>query len=281
MVLLMLHIYWAFLILRMFYKLLFSKVCACFFVCIHVIVKGRFKLQGFPFICLYSQLEGDERSDEEEDDTDSQKEQKPKLSHVNGSGIRGRANGHWHVQMIETEKRANGQQSGQIPKLKLFNCNLMWKEINIPLQWILFSKELWRINITVFFLNGIHSIAYCHAEHYFVIFFWLKMCFAGSLLMRKNKITTFKRQLLCVVGYLKQNSALWGGLFLFMLHMAHIFASVANLKDRSNVTYKRWKRCTNWANVMLSKSSSWCSSTHLQGSFRADYKHFKGPLCKI
>lgn len=32
MVLLMLHVYWAFLILQMFYKLLFSKVCVCFFV---------------------------------------------------------------------------------------------------------------------------------------------------------------------------------------------------------------------------------------------------------
>lgn len=46
------------------------------------------------FSFYLSQLEGDERSDEEEDDTDSQKEQKPKPSHVNGSGIRGRANGH-------------------------------------------------------------------------------------------------------------------------------------------------------------------------------------------
>lgn len=65
-----------------------------------------------------SQLEGDERSDEEEDDEeedDSQKEQNPKPSHVNGSGIRGRANGHWRVQMIGNEKRANGQQSEQIP----------------------------------------------------------------------------------------------------------------------------------------------------------------------
>lgn len=63
-VLLGLHIYWAFLIMKMFYKLLFSK------------------------------LDGDDRSDEEEDDTDSHMEQKPTSSHINGSGLRGRANGH-------------------------------------------------------------------------------------------------------------------------------------------------------------------------------------------
>lgn len=45
------------------------------------------------------QLEGDDRSDEEEDDTDSPKEKKHKLSHINGSGIRGRASGHWHMQI--------------------------------------------------------------------------------------------------------------------------------------------------------------------------------------
>lgn len=40
------------------------------------------------------QLEGDDRSDEEEDDSDSQNERNHKLSHINGSGARGRANGH-------------------------------------------------------------------------------------------------------------------------------------------------------------------------------------------
>ncbi|XP_023259618.1 ceramide synthase 2-like isoform X1 [Seriola lalandi dorsalis] len=59
-----LHLYWAALISRMFYK------------------------------CIFSKLEGDDRSDEEEDDSDSPKERNHKLSHMNGSGARGRANGH-------------------------------------------------------------------------------------------------------------------------------------------------------------------------------------------
>lgn len=63
------------------------------------------------FFQLHSQLDGDDRSDEEEDDTDSQMEQKPTSSHVNGSGLRGRANGHWHQQMTRTERRANGQSN--------------------------------------------------------------------------------------------------------------------------------------------------------------------------
>ncbi|XP_049930112.1 ceramide synthase 2 isoform X2 [Epinephelus moara] len=63
-VLLTLHLYWAFLIARMVYKLIFTK------------------------------LEGDDRSDEEEDDSDSLKDRNHKLSHINGSGARGRANGH-------------------------------------------------------------------------------------------------------------------------------------------------------------------------------------------
>lgn len=63
-VLLLLHIYWAFLILRMLYK------------------------------CLFSKLEGDDRSDEEEDDSDTPKERNHKLCHMNGSGGRDRANGH-------------------------------------------------------------------------------------------------------------------------------------------------------------------------------------------
>ncbi|XP_017261005.1 ceramide synthase 2 isoform X1 [Kryptolebias marmoratus] len=65
LVLQILHIYWAFLILRMVYNFIFNK-----------------------------QLEGDVRSDEEEDDSDPPKEQKHKLSHINGYGARGRANGH-------------------------------------------------------------------------------------------------------------------------------------------------------------------------------------------
>uniref|UniRef100_A0A3P9I8S9 Ceramide synthase 3b n=1 Tax=Oryzias latipes TaxID=8090 RepID=A0A3P9I8S9_ORYLA len=65
MVLQILHIYWAFLITRMVYKFIFSE-----------------------------HLEGDVRSDEEEEDSDSPKERNHKLSHMNGSGARGRANGH-------------------------------------------------------------------------------------------------------------------------------------------------------------------------------------------
>ncbi|XP_037539425.1 ceramide synthase 2 [Nematolebias whitei] len=64
LVLQILHIYWAFLISRMVYKFLFS------------------------------QLEGDLRSDEEEDDSDPPKEQNHKLSHMNGFDAKGRANGH-------------------------------------------------------------------------------------------------------------------------------------------------------------------------------------------
>lgn len=64
LVLQILHIYWAVLISRMLYKFIFSK------------------------------LEGDDRSDEEEDDSDSPKERNHKSSHMNGSGVRGRANGH-------------------------------------------------------------------------------------------------------------------------------------------------------------------------------------------
>ncbi|XP_034089478.1 ceramide synthase 2 [Gymnodraco acuticeps] len=64
LVLQILHLYWAVLILRMLLKLIFIK------------------------------LEGDDRSDEE-DDSDSPKERNNKLSHINGSGTRGRgANGH-------------------------------------------------------------------------------------------------------------------------------------------------------------------------------------------
>ncbi|XP_068459335.1 ceramide synthase 2 [Clinocottus analis] len=64
LVLQILHLYWAVLISRMAYK------------------------------CIFSKLEGDDRSDEEEDDSDSPKEKTHKLSHTNGSGARGRANGH-------------------------------------------------------------------------------------------------------------------------------------------------------------------------------------------
>ncbi|XP_033824651.1 ceramide synthase 2 [Periophthalmus magnuspinnatus] len=60
-----LHIYWAVLISRMLFKSLFST------------------------------LEGDDRSDaEEEDDSDPSKEMKHKPRHINGSGPRGRATGH-------------------------------------------------------------------------------------------------------------------------------------------------------------------------------------------
>ncbi|KAE8296343.1 Ceramide synthase 2 [Larimichthys crocea] len=63
-VLQVLHFYWAVLISRMFYK------------------------------CIFSKLEGDDRSDEEEDDTDSSRERNHKSSHIHSSGARGRANGH-------------------------------------------------------------------------------------------------------------------------------------------------------------------------------------------
>ncbi|XP_019934041.1 ceramide synthase 2 [Paralichthys olivaceus] len=63
-VLQMLHLYWAFLISRMVYKFIFTK------------------------------LEGDDRSDEEEDDSDSQRETKHRLSPINGTGARDRASGH-------------------------------------------------------------------------------------------------------------------------------------------------------------------------------------------
>ncbi|XP_054631173.1 ceramide synthase 2 isoform X2 [Dunckerocampus dactyliophorus] len=63
-VLLMLHLYWAILIFKMLYK------------------------------CIFTKLEGDDRSDEEEDDSDSPKEKSYRRSHLNGAGARGRANGH-------------------------------------------------------------------------------------------------------------------------------------------------------------------------------------------
>uniref|UniRef100_A0A3Q3F817 Ceramide synthase 3b n=1 Tax=Labrus bergylta TaxID=56723 RepID=A0A3Q3F817_9LABR len=61
-VLQILHFYWAVLISRMFYK------------------------------CIFSKLEGDDRSDEDEDDSPEERNQK--MNHKNGSGVRGRANGH-------------------------------------------------------------------------------------------------------------------------------------------------------------------------------------------
>ncbi|XP_029010538.1 ceramide synthase 2 [Betta splendens] len=64
LVLQILHIYWAVLIAQMVYKLICGK------------------------------LEGDDRSDEEEDDSDSPEERRHKLNHSNGAGVRGRANGH-------------------------------------------------------------------------------------------------------------------------------------------------------------------------------------------
>ncbi|XP_067356417.1 ceramide synthase 2 isoform X2 [Channa argus] len=45
-------------------------------------------------VLILQMLEGDDRSDEEEDDDDSSKERNHKLSHTNGAGARGRANGH-------------------------------------------------------------------------------------------------------------------------------------------------------------------------------------------
>ncbi|KAF1386668.1 hypothetical protein PFLUV_G00097260 [Perca fluviatilis] len=64
LVLQILHLYWAVLISRMVCKVIFSE------------------------------LEGDDRSDEEENDSDSPEERYHKLSRTNSSGARGRANGH-------------------------------------------------------------------------------------------------------------------------------------------------------------------------------------------
>nr|XP_057930589.1 ceramide synthase 2 [Doryrhamphus excisus] len=84
-VLLMLHFYWAVLISKMLYKCIFTKVG------LHVYALNTFSTSLCAF---FPQLEGDDRSDEEEDDSDSPKEKNYKLSHLNGAGARGRANGH-------------------------------------------------------------------------------------------------------------------------------------------------------------------------------------------
>ncbi|KAM9808351.1 ceramide synthase 2 [Neosynchiropus ocellatus] len=63
-VLQLLHVYWAVLISRMLYK------------------------------CVAGKLEGDDRSDEEEDDSDSSSDKNHNSRHINGSGVKGRANGH-------------------------------------------------------------------------------------------------------------------------------------------------------------------------------------------
>lgn len=59
------------------------------------------------------QLEGDDRSDEEEDDSEPQSEKQHKVSHINGSGIRGRANGHWHLHP-NTPPTAKNEMDGSI-----------------------------------------------------------------------------------------------------------------------------------------------------------------------
>lgn len=61
---------------------------------------------------LTKHLEGDVRSDEEEEDSDSPKEGNHKLSHMNGSGARGRANGHWHTKTVVEEKKDGQQKQG-------------------------------------------------------------------------------------------------------------------------------------------------------------------------
>lgn len=58
-----------------------------------LVASFRFTLIFFLFSVAH-QLDGDDRSDEEEDDSDSLKETNQKLSHTNGSGARGRASGH-------------------------------------------------------------------------------------------------------------------------------------------------------------------------------------------
>lgn len=78
-------------------------------VSMHVGCVGMWGMFYFCLCCLSSllifipQLEGDDRSDKEEDDSDPPIERNHKPSHMNGSGARGRANGHWNIQR-ETEK---------------------------------------------------------------------------------------------------------------------------------------------------------------------------------
>lgn len=109
-VLQMLHVYWAVLILRMLCKFLFSTVGLQMFLRSYIHpceICGSWYFYELQInrlcLILVLQLEGDDRSDEEEDDGDSSTERNHKQSHINGSGTRGRANGHWHVQ-TDTEK---------------------------------------------------------------------------------------------------------------------------------------------------------------------------------
>lgn len=129
LVLQMLHFYWAALISRMLYKCIFNKVlCSSIHMCrkrrgigendvMSVLqVSCLWKFVISPFLNSFSppwlsfphlsfststvwriilQLEGDDRSDEDEDDSDPPKERNHRQSHMNGTGARGRANGHW------------------------------------------------------------------------------------------------------------------------------------------------------------------------------------------
>lgn len=70
----------------------------------------------FLWLIWILQLEGDDRSDEEEEDSDSPKETKRKLSHMNGDGARGRPNGHWHKEN-DTGKHGHIQPEFQLFKL--------------------------------------------------------------------------------------------------------------------------------------------------------------------
>lgn len=92
MVLQLLHIYWAFLISRMLYKFIFSTVCVSKRICAYRFDEVHAYLWFTASPTCILQLEGDDRSDEEEDDSDTPSDKK--RSHRNGSGIRGRANGH-------------------------------------------------------------------------------------------------------------------------------------------------------------------------------------------
>lgn len=95
LVLQILHLYWAVLISRMLYKFIFSKVCFYVYVHSREAKKCMKTVQNSAsYVSAPLQLEGDDRSDEEEADSDSPKERNHKLSHINGSGARGRANGH-------------------------------------------------------------------------------------------------------------------------------------------------------------------------------------------
>lgn len=94
------------------------------------------------------QLEGDDRSDEEEDDSDSPEERKCKLNHSNGAGARGRANGHWGtdrnwifnsvwIKVVINYLHTN--------KSKYTECYYCWRNCE---GWHNWSEALWSLEFT-------------------------------------------------------------------------------------------------------------------------------------